>query len=67
MRILDIGSGWAPLLNYIKQRGGHAVGITLSPVQAYYTEQHGFKVYLKDWRDLDRRELESVVKSRKSR
>lgn len=57
MRVLDIGSGWGPLLNYIKQRGGHPVGITLSPAQANYTEQHGFKVYLKDWRDLDRREL----------
>ncbi len=57
MRVLDIGSGWGPLLNYVKQRGGHPVGITLSPVQANYTEQHGFQVYLKDWRDLDKWEL----------
>lgn len=57
MRVLDVGSGWGPMLKYIKDNGGHPVGITLSKAQAEHTKRHGFEVYLKDWRDLNAKDL----------
>ncbi|MBI2170866.1 MAG: class I SAM-dependent methyltransferase [Chloroflexi bacterium] len=53
MRVLDIGSGWSPMLKKIKERGGYPVGITLSPVQAAHSKRHGFDVFLGDWKDLN--------------
>ena len=33
-RVLDLGCGWGPLLNFIRRRGGVGVGVTLSSAQA---------------------------------
>src|SRR5918911_1971936 len=33
-RVLDLGCGWGPLLNFIRQRGASGVGVTLSSAQA---------------------------------
>ncbi len=57
MRVLDVGSGWGPMLKFIGGNGGHPVGVTLSKAQAEHTKRHGFEVYLKDWRDLDAKDL----------
>ena len=51
-RILDIGCGWGPLLRTIKERGGHGVGLTLSPRQVETGKRCGLEMYLMDWRDL---------------
>ena len=40
-RILDIGSGWGPMLKVVKERGGEAVGLTLSRAQARYCQREG--------------------------
>src|ERR1700692_3921366 len=34
MRVLDIGSGFGPLLKAVQERGGHGIGLTLSGKQA---------------------------------
>lgn len=52
MRVLDVGSGWGPMLKVIQDRGGSAVGITLSPAQAKWCQKNGLEAHLKDWRDL---------------
>lgn len=52
MRVLDIGSGWGPILKAVKDRGGEAVGITLSPAQLASCKRQGLTAYLKDWKDL---------------
>lgn len=51
-RILDIGSGWGPFLKAAKERGGHAVGLTLSTKQAEACRRGGHEVYIKDWKDV---------------
>src|SRR6478735_4133807 len=33
-RVLDLGCGWGPLLDFIRRRGGTGVGLTLSSAQA---------------------------------
>ena len=50
-RILDIGCGWGPMLKAIKQRGGAAVGLTLSPKQAEICHKSGLYARVEDWRD----------------
>ncbi|SRR6266496_3165764 len=32
-RVLDIGSGWGPMLKAVEERGGYAIGLTLSTKQ----------------------------------
>src|SRR2546422_5196130 len=32
-RVLDLGCGWGPLLNFVRNRGGQGVGVTLSSAQ----------------------------------
>jgi cyclopropane-fatty-acyl-phospholipid synthase len=59
MRILDIGSGWGPMLQAIRERGGEAFGITLSPAQAAHCKRHDLDVVLADWKDLDTADLGS--------
>ena len=50
-RILDMGCGWGPFLNFaVKERGAEAVGITLSEAQAFSCKKNGFNVHIKDCR-----------------
>lgn len=52
-RLIDIGCGWGPMLNAVRERDGQGVGLTLSPKQAEACRQHGLEVYLLDWKELD--------------
>src|SRR5947208_3660140 len=51
-RVLDLGCGWGPLLNFIRSRGGIGVGVTLSSAQADACRQHGLEVHLHDARQI---------------
>ncbi len=53
-RVLDLGCGWGPLLDYVRTRGGAGVGLTLSSAQLESCRRHGLDVYLSDARELDR-------------
>src|SRR5919106_1726166 len=53
-RVLDLGCGWGPLLDYIRRRGGTGVGVTLSSAQAAACRRHGLDVHLRDAREIDR-------------
>lgn len=52
-RILDLGCGWGPLLNFIRARGAQGVGVTLSQAQYATCRRHGLDVHLYDARELD--------------
>jgi cyclopropane-fatty-acyl-phospholipid synthase len=47
-RVLDLGCGWGPLLNFIRSRGGTGVGVTLSSAQAAACRRQGLDVHLHD-------------------
>ena len=47
-RVLDLGSGWGPLLNFIRGKGGKGVGVTLSSAQAAACKRNGLDVHLQD-------------------
>jgi cyclopropane-fatty-acyl-phospholipid synthase len=49
-RVLDLGCGWGPLLDFIRTRGGSGVGVTLSSAQAAACRRHGLDVKLHDAR-----------------
>ena len=51
-RVLDLGCGWGPLLNFIRARGGSGVGVTLSSAQASACKKHGLDVHLQDARQV---------------
>ena len=53
-RVLDLGCGWGPLLNFIRSRGGTGVGVTLSSAQAAACRRHGLDVHLHDARRVTR-------------
>src|ERR671926_407793 len=53
-RLLDLGCGWGPLLNYARERGAEGVGVTLSSAQAESCRRHGLDVHLMDVREVDR-------------
>lgn len=53
-RILDLGSGWGPLLSFIRRRGAEGVGVTLSSAQAQACRRHGLDVHLHDARQVTR-------------
>src|SRR3954449_8312907 len=40
-RMLDLGCGWGPLLNFARGRGATGVGVTLSSAQAEACRRHG--------------------------
>lgn len=50
MRVLDIGSGFGPVLKVVQERGGHGIGLTLSRKQAEACKRAGLEVYVKDWK-----------------
>jgi cyclopropane-fatty-acyl-phospholipid synthase len=47
-RVLDLGCGWGPLLDFIRSRGAAGVGVTLSSAQAAACRRHGLDVHLHD-------------------
>jgi cyclopropane-fatty-acyl-phospholipid synthase len=53
-RILDLGCGWGGLLDYVRDRGGIGVGVTLSSAQLAACRRHGLDVHLHDAREVDR-------------
>jgi cyclopropane-fatty-acyl-phospholipid synthase len=53
-RMLDLGCGWGPLLQFVRERGGQGVGVTLSSAQAESCRRHGLDVHLLDVRAIDR-------------
>jgi cyclopropane-fatty-acyl-phospholipid synthase len=53
-RVLDLGCGWGPLLDFIRSRGGTGVGVTLSSAQAAACRRHGLQVHLHDARQVTR-------------
>jgi cyclopropane-fatty-acyl-phospholipid synthase len=53
-RVLDLGCGWGPLLNFIRGRGGSGLGVTLSWAQEAACRRHGLDVRLHDAREVDR-------------
>jgi cyclopropane-fatty-acyl-phospholipid synthase len=49
-RVLDLGCGWGPLLNFIRDRGGTGLGVTLSSAQVAACRRHGLDAHLYDAR-----------------
>jgi cyclopropane-fatty-acyl-phospholipid synthase len=53
-RVLDLGCGWGPLLNFVRSRGADGVGVTLSSAQAEACRRHGLEVHVRDARTVTR-------------
>jgi cyclopropane-fatty-acyl-phospholipid synthase len=53
-RVLDLGCGWGPLLNFIREEGATGLGVTLSRAQLAACRRHGLDVHLFDARELAR-------------
>jgi cyclopropane-fatty-acyl-phospholipid synthase len=53
-RVLDLGCGWGPLLNFIRSRRATGVGVTLSSAQAKACIRNGLDVHLADARKITR-------------
>jgi len=51
-RVLDLGCGWGPLLDFIRARDATGVGVTLSRAQYAACRRHGLDVHLFDARQL---------------
>src|ERR1700704_1289234 len=51
-RVLDLGCGWGPLLNFIRSRDAAGVGVTLSSAQAAACRRNGLDVRLQDARQV---------------
>jgi cyclopropane-fatty-acyl-phospholipid synthase len=56
-RVLDLGCGWGPLLDFVRRRGGTGVGVTLSSAQAVACRRHGLDVHLHDARRVTREDF----------
>ena len=56
-RILDLGCGWGPLLQRIREEGAMGVGFTLSTRQAEACRSNGLDVHVRDCRTLRRAEV----------
>lgn len=52
-RVLDVGCGWGPVLNSLKQHGAEGLGITLSTKQAEACRKNGLNAQIADWKQLD--------------
>jgi cyclopropane-fatty-acyl-phospholipid synthase len=52
-RVLDLGCGWGPLLNFVRSRGAQGVGVTLSSAQAEACRRNGLDVHIRDARGVD--------------
>jgi cyclopropane-fatty-acyl-phospholipid synthase len=53
-RVLDLGCGWGGLLQFVRERAGTGVGVTLSRAQLTSCRRHGLDVYLQDARKVNR-------------
>ena len=53
-RVLDLGCGWGPLLDFIRRRGATGLGVTLSSAQAEACRRHGLDVHIQDARAVTR-------------
>jgi cyclopropane-fatty-acyl-phospholipid synthase len=53
-RVLDLGCGWGPLLDYIRRRDATGVGVTLSSAQAAACRRNGLAVHVEDARQVGR-------------
>ena len=53
-RVLDLGCGWGPLLDFIRSRGATGLGVTLSSAQAEACRRNGLDVHLQDARTVGR-------------
>ncbi|MEA2423306.1 MAG: cyclopropane-fatty-acyl-phospholipid synthase [Thermoleophilaceae bacterium] len=51
-RVLDLGCGWGPLLNFVRSRGATGLGVTLSSAQAAACKRNGLDVHLRDARQV---------------
>ena len=56
-RLLDLGCGWGPLLDFARRRGAEGVGLTLSKAQAAACRRHGLDVRIQDVRAIERSDL----------
>ena len=56
-RVLDLGCGWGPLLDYVRRRAGIGVGVTLSSAQVAACRRHGLDVHLMDAREMTRERI----------
>jgi len=52
-RVLDLGCGWGPLLNYLRTIGAEGVGVTLSTAQAESCRRNGLRAEIRDGRTID--------------
>jgi cyclopropane-fatty-acyl-phospholipid synthase len=52
-RVLDLGCGWGPLLDFVRRRGGTGVGVSLSSAQVASCRRHDLDVHLRDARQID--------------
>jgi cyclopropane-fatty-acyl-phospholipid synthase len=53
-RVLDLGCGWGPLLDFVRRSGASGLGVTLSSAQERACRRHGLDVHLHDARELER-------------
>ncbi len=53
-RVLDLGCGWGPLLNFIRERGATGLGVTLASAQAAACQRNGLDARLHDARAVTR-------------
>src|SRR3954463_6443529 len=53
-RLLDLGCGWGPLLDFARRQGATGVGVNLSSAQAAPCRRHGLDVHVADARDVTR-------------
>ena len=53
-RVLDLGCGWGPLLNFVRERDAEGVGVTLSTAQAESCRRHGLDARIADARQVTR-------------
>ncbi len=53
-RLLDLGCGWGPLLDYARRRGAVGLGLTLSSAQLASCTRHGLDVRMDDARRISR-------------
>lgn len=51
-RVLDLGCGWGPLLNFIRERQAAGIGVTLSSAQAQSCRRHGLDARVEDAREV---------------
>src|ERR671937_1289968 len=56
-RILDLGCGWGPLLDFVRSRGGTGVGVALSSAQAAACRRHGLDARIHDARQVRREDF----------